>query len=417
MVSARQHDSNGWYEIKDNPLSKSGIFEYLGASIGAPEPDKIYRVYRPPEELSNPECIESFRLVPWIVDHTMLGDGEAAAEKIGVEGVIGEDVYWDDDDQMLRGNIKVFSDGLSDLIDNGLKELSLGYKCNYEFTPGTLNGERYDAIQRDIRGNHLSSVEEGRMGPEVAVLDSAVVTFYSQDFTMATRSKARKSPPKNPVQNVVSTKDNMMENGDMEEPTLEGIAMMVEKLMPLLEQVEMLKSKLNGGGEEMMEEAHEEPDMDIEEMDMEENGDQEANCDMEEDGKDMEENGEDMEENGDNKNGMDAVMREIKSLRRQLKARPAMDSKQMLVDISRRDNLDKRLSHFIGTCDSATKTYSELAAYGVKKLGIPCDAGYEVPAIEAWLHDRQPPKTIRHRSFDSAEPQESPVVSLFQRRA
>ena len=94
-----------------------------------------------------------------------------------------------------------------------------------------------------------------------------------------------------------------------------------------------------------------------------------------------------------------------------------MDSKQLLVDINRRDNLDKRLSHFIGTCDSATKTYSELAAYGVKKLGIPCQKGHEVPAIEAWLHDRKPPQVLRHRSFDGAEPKENPVVSLFERRA
>ena len=231
---------------------------------------------------------------------------------------MGEDVYFDDADGMLKGNIKVFSDGLKELVDNGLKELSLGYKCNYEFTPGTLKGERFDAIQTDIRGNHLASVEEGRMGPEVAVLDSAIVTFDSREFAMATKQKARKKTPQKKVVKK-PTADNMEDgngNGnmmDMENMTLEGLGMMVQQLMPLLEQVEMLKAAVNGGGEEpMMEEAHEEPEMDMEEEDMgnhdmeemdeEENMDEmEANCDEEE--------AEDMK---DNKNGMDTVMKELK---------------------------------------------------------------------------------------------------------
>ncbi len=58
MQTSRIEDFNGWPEIKGNPLSKVGIFEYSGAQISPQlDPNKIYKVYRPEEELSNSECI------------------------------------------------------------------------------------------------------------------------------------------------------------------------------------------------------------------------------------------------------------------------------------------------------------------------------------------------------------------------
>ena len=54
--SARNYDINGWAEIKGNPISKVGVFPYIGAQISPDlEPDKIYQVYRPEEELMNQE--------------------------------------------------------------------------------------------------------------------------------------------------------------------------------------------------------------------------------------------------------------------------------------------------------------------------------------------------------------------------
>lgn len=67
--SARIKDSNGWIEIKGNPISKTGVFDYLGSSIGAPDAGKIYKVYRPESALNNEETINSFKLLPWIDDH------------------------------------------------------------------------------------------------------------------------------------------------------------------------------------------------------------------------------------------------------------------------------------------------------------------------------------------------------------
>jgi len=171
-MSARIYDQNGWFVVKRNPLSKVGVFPYLGSSIGADEPDRVYQVYRPAEELADPECLASFRTVPIIDDHEMLGSIDAGltpVERKGVGGVTGDDVVFDDG--TLYSNIKIFSEALARQINSGKKELSCGYRCEYDFSPGEHNGVKYDVVQRKMRGNHVAVVKQGRMGPEVAVLD------------------------------------------------------------------------------------------------------------------------------------------------------------------------------------------------------------------------------------------------------
>lgn len=184
--TARALDGNGFQEIKRNPLSKVGVFPYIGKNIPGADPSKVFMVYRPAEELGDPATIESIKLTPWINDHAMLGavKGGVPAEQKGVQGVIGQDVFFEGD--TLYGNLKLFSQEQAERIDSGKTPLSLGYRCRYEHAPGVFNGQAYEYIQRQIRGNHLASVEDGRMGPEVAVLDHFSFTFDSKDIeTMA----------------------------------------------------------------------------------------------------------------------------------------------------------------------------------------------------------------------------------------
>ena len=133
-MTKRTYDNNGWLEVTDNPISKVGVFDYLGAEIGAPIPDKIYRVLRPPEELASEETINSFKLTPFIIEHEMLGKHATPAEMKGIQGVIGENVYFDP--PYLRANIKIFSDAALSNIDSGKIDLSPGYRSKYEFTSG-----------------------------------------------------------------------------------------------------------------------------------------------------------------------------------------------------------------------------------------------------------------------------------------
>ena len=64
-----------------------------------------------------------------------------------------------------------------------------------------------------------------------------------------------------------------------------------------------------------------------------------------------------------------------------------MDSsmKRVLKEISHRDELAAKLSRHIGVFDHKDKTVSEVARYGVKKLGISCRRGHEEAALAGFL--------------------------------
>lgn len=182
----KEIDHNDYWYIKDNPLSKVGVFPYLGKTISDElEPDAIYQVLRPEEELSNDETLNSFKLVPIVDDHTMLGTkpGMQPAEEKGVHGVIGDDVYYKDG--IIYGDLKIFSETLKEEIENGKKELSMGYFCDYELKEGEYDGVPYQAIQRNLKINHVALVDEGRMGADVRVLDHKLTFDSIKEIKMA----------------------------------------------------------------------------------------------------------------------------------------------------------------------------------------------------------------------------------------
>ena len=173
----KQVDHNQFWLIKDNPITKAGVFPYFGRQISPSlEPDKIYQVYRPAGEIK--KAADTFKLVPLVDDHTMLGPGFTPAEEKGVHGVLGEDIK--EKDGTLYADVKIFSEQLKREIQDGKKELSLGYFCRYDLTPGQYNGMHYDAVQKDLKGNHIALVDNGRMGHDVRVMDS--MAFDAMDI-------------------------------------------------------------------------------------------------------------------------------------------------------------------------------------------------------------------------------------------
>jgi uncharacterized protein len=332
--SARVFDLNGWTEIKGNPLSKVGVFPYHGRQIHPGlDPDKIYNVYRPEEELSDPDCIDSFKLLPWIDEHTMLGsegDGFIPAERKGIEGIIGEDVYFKDG--YLKGNLKVFSEKLAQRIEDGKKELSIGYRCLYDIENGTYNGQSYDAIQRSIRGNHVALVTEGRSGPDVAVLDHFKFTLDSRGLVMPDEIKEKEEGA-------------VVESGAL---TLESLAAQVKAIAEAV--AELKANKLENEGTDGKEESESESEVKDEDEELSE--------------------------------GMDE---KIKSLTRDIKELKSAGTKTLMREIAQRDALAKQLSNHIGVFDHADKTLDEVARYGIDKLKLSCKPGYEEAVLTGFL--------------------------------
>ena len=356
MPSARITDQNGFYEIKRNPISKVGVFPYSGKSIGADDPDKIYNVYRPADELSADECVNSFKLVPFVDEHAMLGADAMPAEQKGVHGTTGEDVFFEGD--VLYSNLKVFSDALANLIEGGKRELSCGYRCEYEFATGEYNGVKYDAIQRNIRGNHLALVEEGRMGKEVAVLDSMVFTFDTKEIFQMNKNEKKAGEDAEPV-------------------TLESLAAQVAEMMSFMQKLKPLEEKEHGTLDE----------------------EAQAKADAEKiakDAKDAEEAAKLLENNGTpppKADGMDA--KEIRE--------------SVFKEMAQRDALYAKVSPVIGSFDHMEMGVKEMAAYAAKKIGLAFDS---VEAVEGYLAGQASAKTVVSTGMDSAKNQD--VLSYIE---
>lgn len=164
-------DDNGYWYIKRNPISKVGVFPYLGRTISDEcVPDKIYYVLRPAETLRDSVPTWDNPPKPFIENHEMLGEGFSKIDERPVQGIIYNPEY-DEKDGVLYADLAIYSEDMKDKIAEGKKEISLGYFCKYVKEPGVYNGQVYDYVQKDMVGNHGALVDSGRCGSDVKVFD------------------------------------------------------------------------------------------------------------------------------------------------------------------------------------------------------------------------------------------------------
>ena len=378
----RRYDLNGWFEIPDQPISRVGVFDYHGSQLGPDCPDKtrMYKVLRPAEELSNPEALDSFRLVPFINDHTMLGRRGKAAESVGVHGVTGDNVYFDasDGDGVMKSNVKVFSTGLAGKIDAGKKDLSLGYGCSYDWTPGVFKGQAYDCIQRTPRGNHIALVKAGRMGSQVAVLDQLTFTMDAEDFTPMFKTaldKARKAAEeakaKGASAEVVAACDAAVAELEAAQAAFDAAAGSDDDEMS--EDAKAAIAKAN----EAKDAAEAAAKVATDALDV-------ANAELAKlkKAKTKETQAADTAALDELRAQNVALAAEVKTL----KETPVMDEAAMFAAVGRRDALVVKLRPFIGAFDHAPMTLDQVAAYGVEKLGLKdVTKGHELTALDAYL--------------------------------
>ncbi|WP_273827056.1 DUF2213 domain-containing protein [Providencia rettgeri] len=405
-MTKRTYDNNGWLEVKDNPISKVGVFDYLGAEIGAPVPDKIYRVLRPPEELASEATINSFKLTPFIIEHEMLGKHATPAEKKGIQGVIGENVYFDP--PYLRANIKIFSDVALSNIDSGKIDLSPGYRSKYEFTSGIYEGQHYDVIQRHLRGNHLALVDEGRTGPDVAVQDHLVITIDTKELIRMNEEENKEKQTadegaftaeqvtalKSIIAEVIAqTQSSADENLEEEKKSTDANPEEEQKAEEAVTAAEVAAEEATTGAPEAVEAAEVAIETAVEAIEeAKEHLDQATTDSLNRRLKRL-------------KNGI-GTMDEIASLKRKIKrleaSKPTMDTGVLLKQIGERDSLAHKLTPFLGVFDHAAMTKQQVAEYGVDKLGIQCGKGNEAIALDAWMQGRVPDSQKATVTMDSA---------------
>lgn len=157
-------------------IARTGVQLYRASELGLDkhgiDGNRIIRLHRPVEELFNPQTIESFQNKPVIN-----GTHKTVNAQNWKELSVGDIHHPEPDDKVLKVRRLSIKDGdaIKD-INAGKKYLSIGYKFDVVLTPGvTAQGDSYDGVQRNIKGNHVLITDSPRGGPVCAIADSATV--------------------------------------------------------------------------------------------------------------------------------------------------------------------------------------------------------------------------------------------------
>lgn len=167
-------------------ITRAGVLTYKDVN------GKEWRELRPPEEVFAVDSLKSFRDAP-------VTDGHPSA-------LVTPDTFR----EHARGHVADMPTQENDLVTAPLviddadavraveagerKDVSAGYTCDLDPTPGSFNGERYDRVQRNIRGNHVAILPPGagRAGERVSLrMDGAAQQILRLDAAEAKDSTVK----------------------------------------------------------------------------------------------------------------------------------------------------------------------------------------------------------------------------------
>lgn len=181
----KPHMTRDGYLVAEARVARTGIQVYLAKELGLDEdPSKQIRVYRPPEEVFSQGSMSSYAFRPVTVDHpSELVD--ASNWKEHARGQTGGEILRDG--EFVRVPLVLMDGSAIDEWKNGKRELSMGYTMELEIKDGvTPQGESYDAVQRNLRMNHLALVSRARGGSQLKLGDDKPEDSSMSDVKLTT---------------------------------------------------------------------------------------------------------------------------------------------------------------------------------------------------------------------------------------
>lgn len=225
-------------------LTRTGVLPYSDGT-------RQWTEYRPPEEVFSEDSLASLRGAPVVDLHP---DRSVTAENFKALslGHVHDDVGREGESGLVVGTVTVNDAEACQRIDAGeRREVSCGYTCEVDPTPGvTPAGERYDAVQRSIRYNHvgIGPAGWGRAGSDVALrLDGAAVEvrrdFGAGDAMKKIRLKSGREIKLDAAEDEVGAQgaiDDMQKKADADGNELAAVK---AALMDSLQKVAALEAK------------------------------------------------------------------------------------------------------------------------------------------------------------------------------
>lgn len=157
------------YLVATARVARTGIQVYSGDEVGDPERGSV-RVYRPETTVFDAKSLQTFAHKPVTLHHPGEMVNSENWRDYAVGHVDGEIMR---DGDMIRVPMMVTDAAAIKAIQGGANQLSVGYDARLEIVDGfTDAGEAYDAIQHDIRVNHIALTPAARGGPQLRLGDN-----------------------------------------------------------------------------------------------------------------------------------------------------------------------------------------------------------------------------------------------------
>jgi len=134
------------------------------------EKGNILREFRPESEVFSESSMSSLRTAVVTDGHPkeMVNPDNVQKLQVGhTNGIVTKKKIDGQKESFLATGLIITHRDAIEAIQAGKAELSNGYKVDLEFTPGDHDGEKFDAVQRNIVNNHIAIVWQGRAGHEV----------------------------------------------------------------------------------------------------------------------------------------------------------------------------------------------------------------------------------------------------------
>ena len=144
---------NGSYRIPAT-LTRVGVLTYRRAD------GTIQRELRPPEEVFAVGSLETLQGAPLTDLHPQEMVDPANHQRLAV-GHVADNVR-SDAGHVAADVVVTAAEAIRAVGDGSRTEISCGYECDIDPTPGEYQGEAYDVIQRAIRYNHAALLPAGR---------------------------------------------------------------------------------------------------------------------------------------------------------------------------------------------------------------------------------------------------------------
>jgi hypothetical protein len=171
------------YLVADARVARTGIQLYSAAELGM-DGDGVVRVYRPPDEVFAADAMASYAHRPVTVEHPpMLVD--SSNWKDYARGQTGDEIVRDG--EYVRVPMLLMDENAIQEWRDGKRELSMGYTMDLEIRDGeTPDGQNFDAVQTNLRMNHLALVSRARGGSALRLGDNKPEDSNMSDVKLTT---------------------------------------------------------------------------------------------------------------------------------------------------------------------------------------------------------------------------------------